>query len=136
MKIRKMAEKEARVADAVHHKGFRGGLCGGDLVVVIADQEIGTESHPFPADKEHHIVVPHDEEQHGDHEEVHVGEESREPILSVHVADGVDVNQKSDSRDDEQHDARERIDEIGQIDGEVAAENPLIGDDFMGCAVA
>ena len=52
----------------------------------------------------------------------------------MHVADGVDVNQEPDSRDHEQHDARERIDEIGQIDGEVAAEDPLIGDDFMGRA--
>ena len=52
----------------------------------------------------------------------------------MHVADGVDVDQEPDSRDDEQHDARERIDEIGEIDGEVAAEDPLIGDDFMGRA--
>jgi hypothetical protein len=31
-------QKEARVADAVHHKGFRGGLRSGDFVVVVADQ--------------------------------------------------------------------------------------------------
>jgi hypothetical protein len=52
----------------------------------------------------------------------------------MHIADGVDVNQESDSRDDKQHDACERIDEIGQIDGEVASEDPSIGDDFMGHA--
>ena len=43
----------------------------------------------------------------------------------MHIAHGIDVDQEPDSRDDEQHDAREGIDEIGEIDGEIAAEDPL-----------
>jgi hypothetical protein len=39
--------------------------------------------------------------------------ETRESTFPMHVADGVDVDQKPDSRDDEQHHARERIDEKG-----------------------
>ena len=125
-------QKEPGVADAVHDKGFRRGLGSRHLVVVVADQQIGTEPDPFPADEEHHIVVAHDQQQHRDHEEIHVGEESRESLFPMHVADRIDVDQEAHSRDDEQHDARERIDEKGQIDREVAAEDPLIGDDFVG----
>ena len=56
------------------------------------------------------------------------------PLSPMHVADGVDVDQESDAGDDQQHDAAERIDQIGEIDGQIAAEDPLIGDDF--CALA
>jgi hypothetical protein len=49
----------------------------------------------------------------------------------MHITDGIDVDQEPYSRDNEQHDARQRVDEIGEIDGEIAAEDPLIDDNFM-----
>ena len=50
----------------------------------------------------------------------------------MHVPDGVDVNQKSDPRHHHQHHGGQRIDQKSEIDVQVAAENPGIGNDFTG----
>ena len=42
------------------------------------------------------------------------------------------MDEKPDSRDDQEHDASQRVDQIGEIDCEVTAEDPFIGDDFTG----
>ena len=54
--------------------------------------------------------------QHGDHEQIHIREESGESLLPVHIPDGIDMDQESDAGDHEQHDAGERIDQKGKID--------------------
>ncbi len=52
-----MAEK-SRIADPVDDEGFRGGFGGGNFVVVIADEQIGTQPDPFPADEQTAVVFP------------------------------------------------------------------------------
>jgi hypothetical protein len=127
-------QQEAGIADAVYDKGFRGGFGSRDPLVVVADQEIGAESDALPADKQNSVVVAHHEEQHGNHKQIHIGEESRKSDFTVHVADRIDVNEEADSRHDQQHDACEGINKVGEIDREIAAEDPLVRDDLMGRA--
>ena len=123
-------QKEPGVADAIDDKGLRRCLGRRHLVIVVADQEIGAETDAFPADEEHRVVVAHHQQQHRDHEEVHVREEARESLFTVHVADRIDVDEEAYSRHHEEHDAGERIHEEGHVDREIPAENPRVGDDF------
>ena len=55
------------------------------LVEVVADQQIRTQTHAFPSDEHHHVVVAQDQREHREHEEVQVGEEPVEAVLFVHV---------------------------------------------------
>ena len=80
-------DQKSGVPDAIDHKGFGRCLGGRNPVVVIADQQIGTEPHAFPADEQHRIVVAHHQQKHRDHEQVHIGKEAGEPFFTVHVAD-------------------------------------------------
>ena len=80
------------------------------LLVPETDEQIGAQADAFPADEhEEHVARGHEREHHED-EEVQVGEVPGEAFIVVHVAGGVDVDEKADARDDEAHDNRERID--------------------------
>jgi hypothetical protein len=80
-------QQESGVADAIDDEGFRRRLGRRHLVIVVADQQIGAEPDAFPADEEHRVVVAHHQQEHRDHEQIHVCEEPRKPLLSMHVAD-------------------------------------------------
>ncbi len=41
------------------------------------------------------------------------------------------MNQKPDAGDDQKPDAREGVDQIGQVDRQIAAEDPLVRHDFV-----
>ncbi len=129
-------QEEAGVADPVDHEGLGRRLGRRHLVVVVADEQVGAEPDALPSDEEDDIVVPHHQQEHRDHEEVHVGEEAREAFLPVHVPDRIQMDQEADPRDDQQHDAGERIDQEGEVDREIAAEDPGIGNDLSGLAEA
>ena len=48
----------------------------------------------------------------------------------MHVADRVEVDQEPHPGDHQHHDAGERVDEERQINGEIAAEDPVVGGHF------
>jgi hypothetical protein len=86
-------ENKTQVADPVDDKGL---VAGQDVVAIFAvkaDQQVGAEPDPFPADKHHHRTIAEDEDQHGPEKEVEVGEELAEIVVTGHIADGVDVDQ-------------------------------------------
>src|SRR5436190_51349 len=91
------ADRQTPVTDAVHHKCFLSGVTGALFQSVIADQKIRAETDPLPADEHHQVVTAEDQRQHREHEEVEVREEAVKAVVFVHVADGVDVDKKSDS---------------------------------------
>ena len=117
-------------------KALEAALAAENFIVVIADEQIGAESDPLPPDEQDRIVVAHDEQQHGDHEQVHIGEEPGEAGLTVHVTDGIDVNQRINPGDDQA--ARRRSGGLRDRPGcgEIAAEDPLIGYNFVSGAGA
>jgi hypothetical protein len=100
---------EAPVADAVDDERLH---AGGRLLVVLvpeADEQVAAEADALPAEEHHDEVVPEDEEQHREDEQVQVREEAPEGRLRLHVRRRVDVDERTDARDDEAHHGRERI---------------------------
>ena len=122
-------EQKAEVADAVDDESFLTGVGGAVAREVKADQQVAREAHTFPADKEQQEVGTEHQDQHEKHEEVEVGEEAPEALLMCHVADGVDMDQEADARDDRQHDEREVIDDEGKRHVEARNGNPVPGGD-------
>ena len=99
-------EREAEIADAVHDERFVAGGGGALLHEVEADQQVAAQTHAFPADEEQQVVTRQHQRQHEEHEQVQVGEEAVVAFLMLHVAGGVDVDERADAGDDQQHDHR------------------------------
>ncbi len=81
------AEQEGEVADAVDDERLASGLRRKILIEIEADEQIGAQADALPPDEHHQEVVPENEEQHGAHEEVQVGEIPAIARLVSHVAD-------------------------------------------------
>ena len=120
LKMANRPTQEGEVADPVDDEGLAPGLGREVLIEVEADQQVGAEADALPADEHHEVVVAEDQEQHGAHEEVQVGEISPVTLLVGHVADRVDVDQEADEGDHEEHDGRERVEQEGDVDRERA----------------
>ncbi len=117
-------DQETKVTDAVGDKGFLRGIGIGPgwtreriHLVPEADQQEGAKSHAFPADEEHHVRVAADQDHHRCNEQVQENEEAGEASfiileahILVHVSDGVDVDERSHTRNDQHHRGRERVD--------------------------
>ena len=105
------AEDESPVTHAVDDERLLAGIRRALLLVPVADQQIGAEAHAFPADEHREESTAKDEREHEETEEVQVAEEPRvaPTRLVVHVGRRVDMNERSDAGDDEQHHRRKRI---------------------------
>ena len=81
--------------------------------MVEADQQIAAKANAFPAEEQDQQVVAQHQHQHGEHKQVHVGEEAavaaRLLVILPHVAGGVDVNEEANAGDDAHHHQRQRI---------------------------
>jgi hypothetical protein len=103
------AEREPEVADAVDDEGLLAGVGGGLLVEPEADQQVRTQAHGFPEDVQQQEVAREHEHQHREREEREVGEEARVAAVAVHVADRVEVHQKTHAGDHDEHDRGQRV---------------------------
>ena len=105
------AEDEAPVADAVGDERFLPRVRRALLLVPVADQQVRAQAHAFPADEHDQEVVAQHEHEHEEAEQVQVAEEARDAAARLvgHVGRRIDVNQRADAGDDEQHHPRERI---------------------------
>ncbi len=65
---------EGDVADAGDDEGLAAGIGIGLFGVPEADEGVGTEPHPFPAQVDKDQVVGHGDHQHGKDKEVQVAE--------------------------------------------------------------
>ena len=88
------AQQEAGVADAVDDECLIGGGAGRLTMEIESDQQIRTQAHALPSHKHEGIVVPQDEREHGEHEEIQVAEEAVVAALVRHVAGGINVDQR------------------------------------------
>ena len=84
---------------------------GALLLVPVADQQVRAEADALPAHEHHQEVVAQDEHEHEEAEQVQVAEESRHAAARLvgHVGRRVDVDQRADAGDDEEHHPGERI---------------------------
>ncbi len=110
-------QRKAEVADAVDDECLvaRGGR---ELLSEIeSDQQVAAQSHAFPADEQQQVILRQHQHQHEEHEQVQVREEAVIASFVLHVADGVNMDQRADAGDHHQHDGGEPVD--GEIDADV-----------------
>src|SRR5262245_25525916 len=62
------------------------------------------EASPPPTDKQQQIIAGEHQREHEEHEQVQITEEAVETAFLPHIADGVNVDQKSDAGHNQQHD--------------------------------
>ena len=121
----KQRDQKSEVADAVDDERFLARRRRRIFREPESDQQIRRQAHALPADEHHQVVVGQHQRQHEEHEQVQVGEEAVVAGVVPHVADGVDVDQKSDSGDDQQHDQRKLIEIESEVGAEAAGANPV-----------
>ncbi len=74
-----------------------------------SDQQIRRQAHALPADEHQQVVAGQNQRQHEKHEQIQVAEEAVVAALFPHVADGINVNEKSDAGHHQQHDQRKLV---------------------------
>ncbi len=104
------AEREAEVAHAVDHEGLDRRGIGAGLLEPEADQPVGGDAHPFPAEEQLHEVGRRHQRQHGEGEERQIGEEAGLGVVVLHVAPAVDVHERRDGGHHHQHHRRQAVD--------------------------
>ncbi|MCY1235604.1 hypothetical protein D9M72_482270 [compost metagenome] len=118
------AEREAEVADAVDDEGLHRGSIRRRLLIPEADEQVGRETHTFPAEEHLHQVVRRDEHEHREGEERQIGKEARTMRIVVHVSDRIDMHERRHRVDDDEHDRFQRIDAERPFDIEAAGLDP------------
>jgi hypothetical protein len=96
------------------------------LAASTAERRSCQKPDQSPPDQKQGEVSGHHEEEHGEEEEIHVDEEAPLLRVAVHVADRVHDDERADPGDDQQLDARERVDQEVQRHLEALARRPLV----------
>ncbi len=110
-------QHHAPVADTIDDHRLLGRIAVGVLLEPETDQQERAQTHALPAHEQHQVVVRQHQDQHHRQEEIEIDEETLEARIAVHVADGVDMNQRAHAGDHHQHDARQPIDVQAHLDG-------------------
>src|SRR5215472_391347 len=117
-------EREAEVADTVDDECFVAGVSGALLQKVEADEQVAAQTHSFPPDEQQKVVRRKHQVQHEKHEEVEVREEAVIAFFMLHVAGGVNVDERADAGDEHQHDHRQLVDHVIPADIKRADADP------------
>ena len=106
----KDTQGKAKVPHPVDHKGLDRGGIGRRLAIVKADQQVGRDTHTFPAKEHLDQVVTGHQHQHGKGKEGQIGEETRLIAFVVfpfrvmgHVAKAIEVHQGRHAGHNDQH---------------------------------
>ena len=117
-------QRQSGVPDPVHHERLLGRGGRGGLVIPEADQQVGRQAHAFPTGVEDQVVVGYHQQQHGREEQVEISEKPAAIGVFGHVADRVDVNQRTDAGD-QQHEAdRQLVHLQTEVDLQAADRDP------------
>ena len=119
------AEQEREVTDPVDDERLLRRRSGRLSFEPESDQQIGAQPHALPANEQQDEVVGQNENEHRRAEQIQVCKETRVSIVSVHVADGVDVDERPHPRHDEHHHDAQRIEKKLGVRLEVADGNPV-----------
>ena len=123
-------DQHPEVPDPVDDERLLPRIRGRLLGVPEPDQEVGAETHPFPAHEQEQIVVRQHQDEHGEGEEVEIGEVPLVPGVVGHVAHAVDVDEEPDPGHHQGHDRGKRIPQKGDVDREVSRDHP--GEENLG----
>ncbi len=116
----KTSHQEPKVTDTVGDESFaacQGVFSSGSaqqvLVIPESDQQEGTQTDPFPAHKEHQIIISCDQDHHGGDKQI---KENKEALIAaqvilktnilMHVANSIDMDQSADPGDHQHHGRR------------------------------
>src|SRR5215469_3132951 len=99
---RKHAENESRITHAIGNEGLVSGSRSGMAMEIEANQKIRTKTDALPSDKHQDVVVPEDQREHREHEQVQVAEKAVVAADMSHVAGAVNVNQHPDAGHEQQ----------------------------------
>ena len=94
------------------------------------------DARPTPPRRRGEEVVGQDQHQHRERQRRKVGEEAGKTRVALHVSLGIDVDQKSDAGDHDQHHRGQLIDEEIDPDVEAAGLNPGVESCRSGSPVA
>ena len=119
------SEAEAEVADAVDDERLERRGIGRRLVVPEADQQVGSETHTFPAEEHLHQAVGRHQHQHREAEQRQIGEEPRLARVLLHIAPAVEVDEARDGRHDDQHHRGQAVDAKRPVDLERTRLDPV-----------
>src|SRR5262245_53001512 len=106
----KNAEHKTEIADAVYDESLISRDRVGVILVPKPDKKIGTETHTLPTDEEHQKVISHHQQEHEEDKQVQIHEETNHAFVVTDIAERIDMNQKADAGDDEQHHCAQGID--------------------------
>ena len=88
-KKEKYAHEETEITHPVDNEGLFPGSGSRILFIPEPDQKIGAESHAFPSHEHQEDVVPRNQKEHHEDEEVEVNEKSLKARIVLHVTDRV-----------------------------------------------
>ena len=120
----KQRQDQAEVADPVDDERLLRGVHRHLGRAVVADEQVAAQAHALPAEEQQHEVVGHHQRRHREDEQRDPGEEAGVARIPLHVAHGVDGDQRADAGDDEEHHAGEVVDRVGEAHRQVAALEP------------
>ena len=89
-----------------------------------ADEQIRREAHQFPEGIKLHNVGGKHQAQHSRGEQGHVGEVAGHPRVSLHVAQGVNLDQQADAADHYQHYGSNRVQQQAHFNGGISQVKP------------
>src|SRR5579883_231653 len=97
------ADGEGGIAESCHDECLGSGANIGWVLIPEANEQKTAEANAFPSQVQQQKIVRQDEHEHRRYEEVHVGEEARVAFIVLHVLGRVEMDQKTNEGDDEQH---------------------------------
>src|ERR1700733_11474085 len=121
----KQCDEKSKVANAIYNERLFTRRRRRILREPEPDQQIRRQTHAFPANEHHQVIVSQHQGQHEKHEQIEIAEKPVVAGIVPHVADGVNVNQKSNSTHYQQHYERELIKIEGKVNGETSSANPV-----------
>ena len=118
------AQRKAKIADAIDDESLDRRRIGAGLLIPEANQQVGSQAHPFPAKKHLHQIVRRHQHQHGKGEQAEIGEKALAGRIFVHIANGIDMDEAGYAVDHHQHHHRQRVDPQGPVNLQIAGMNP------------
>ena len=119
------ADQEGGIADARHNEGLARGEAIGGVAPPKADQQVGAEPNPFPADVEGEEIIRQHQQEHGGDEQVEIGEEPSIAFLALHELGREQMDEEADAGDHQHHDQGERIEAQADRRRETANIEPV-----------
>ena len=129
------AQHEAKVADAVDQESLEVGEDRRRPLVPEADEQVGDDTHRFPAEEQLHEVVRHHQHEHREGEQRDVAEEAVVTIIFGHVADGVDVHAQRHEGHHAHHQCGELIDQEADLHADAVTDQPLVDGGVVGLGI-